>query len=240
MKALVIPVGYHAAYKVTDKTYVVYGPPTSTNTLGFCHVKVQSGNVASFHKCTCKGFVSKGKREKSRSLCVHLHVLFCCLELSSRPPSPSSSAPHCATRSSSTTTSPSSQHPEDGPSTSRISTLNVSASPNTQHPEDGPSTCTSRISTLNFVLTAEVTILLPTRSAKGLASYADILLARHALLPNERLLKQATINVDQLQCTSKAGKCVLCPLGKFARHAETNMMDDCVVFQRVPARDTSW
>lgn len=147
---MVIPVGYHAAYKVTDKTYVVYGPPTSTNTLGFCHVKVQSGNVASFHKCTCKGFVSKGKREKSRSLCVHLHVLFCCLELSSRPPSPSSSAAHCATRSSSATTSPSSQHPEDGPSTSRISTLNVSASPNTQHPEDGPSTCTSRISTLNL------------------------------------------------------------------------------------------
>ena len=72
-----------------------------------------------------------------------------------------------------------------------------------------------------------------------LASYADILLARHALLPNERLLKRAAINVDQSQRTSKAGKCALCPLGKFARHAETNTMDDRVVFQRVSARGYS-
>ena len=77
------------------------------------------------------------------------------------------------------------------------------------------------------------------RSRVLLASYADILLARHALLPNERLLKRAAINVDQSQRTSKAGKCALCPLGKFARHAETNTMDDRVVFQRVSARGYS-
>ena len=76
-------------------------------------------------------------------------------------------------------------------------------------------------------------------AAPALASYADILLARHALLPNERLLKRAAINVDQSQRTSKAGKCALCPLGKFARHAETNTMDDRVVFQRVSARGYS-
>ena len=77
------------------------------------------------------------------------------------------------------------------------------------------------------------------RYGTGLASYADVLLARHALLPNERLLKRAAINVDQSQRTSKAGKCALCPLGKFARHAETNTMDDRVVFQRVSARGYS-
>ena len=87
---------------------------------------------------------------------------------------------------------------------------------------------------------AALQMLVSSRFGPCLASYADILLARHALLPNERLLKRAAINVDQSQRTSKAGKCVLCPLGKFARHAETNTMDDCVVFQRVPARGTSW
>ena len=161
LKSLVIPVGYYAAYKVTDKTYVVYGPPTSTNTLGFCHVKVQSGNVASFHKCTCKGFVSKGKQEKSRSLCVHLHVLFCCLELSSRPLSPSSSTPHCSTPSSSASASPDTPQPGDGPSTSTIST-----SPNTQHPEDGPST--SRMSTLNLYSLQKIPYSFPPDQLKAM------------------------------------------------------------------------
>ena len=32
LKSLVIPVGYYAAYKVTDKTYVVYGPPPPPQT----------------------------------------------------------------------------------------------------------------------------------------------------------------------------------------------------------------
>ena len=129
LKALVVPVGHHAAYKVTDKTYAVYGPPSSTNTLGFCHVKVQSGTVASFHKCTCKGYVSKGKQEKSRSLCVHLHVLFCCLELSSRPPlsssssASSSSAQQCTSLSGNVSAPLNTQHPEDAPSNSRITTI---------------------------------------------------------------------------------------------------------------------
>ena len=68
------------------------------------------------------------------------------------------------------------------------------------------------------------------------ASHADILSARHALLPNERLLKRAAINVDQSQHTSKAGKCSLCPLGKLARDARKKyiyMTDADVAFQRV-------
>ena len=57
-------------------------------------------------------------------------------------------------------------------------------------------------------------LLYATRFTAVVASHADILLARHALLPNERLLKRAAINVDQSQHTSKAGKRSLCPLGK--------------------------
>ena len=78
-----IPLGREAVYKVSGRTYVVYGPPSATNTLGFCRSKVENTKKAgtAFHKCSCKGFVSKAKQEKSRALCVHLHVLFCSLEL---------------------------------------------------------------------------------------------------------------------------------------------------------------
>ena len=49
LKKLVVPVGHQAVYKLTD---VVYGPPSATNTLGFCHVKVESGKVGTFHNIT--------------------------------------------------------------------------------------------------------------------------------------------------------------------------------------------
>ena len=78
-----IPLGRKAVYKVSGRTYVVYGLPSATNTLGFCRIKVENTKKAgtAFHKCSCKGFVLKAKQEKPRALCVHLHVLFCSLEL---------------------------------------------------------------------------------------------------------------------------------------------------------------
>ena len=39
-----------------------------------------------------------------------------------------------------------------------------------------------------------------------IASLADVLLACHAILPNERLLKRVVKNVDQSQHTSRFGK----------------------------------
>ena len=42
-----------------------------------------------------------------------------------------------------------------------------------------------------------------------LASHADVLRARHAFLPQERLLNSAEKNVDQSQQTSRSGKCTL-------------------------------
>ena len=44
------------------------------------------------------------------------------------------------------------------------------------------------------------------QSDTKIASFADVLLARHAFLPNERLLKRARIYVDQSQHTSKSWK----------------------------------
>ena len=127
-----IPLGHEAVYKVSDRTYVVYGPPSATNTLGFCHIKVENTKKVgtASHKCSCKGFVSKAKQEKLRALCVHLHVLFCSLELYTHGDSDPASASMPTTSleaPSSSQQEPNNSHtasPET-PSVSRLSTLNL-------------------------------------------------------------------------------------------------------------------
>ena len=136
-----IPLAREAVYKVSDRSYVVYGPPSATNTLGVCYVKVEKAKKVgtAFHKCSCKGFVAKAKQEKSRALCVHLHVLFCALELYTHvdpEPSSASATLACPTSIMSTTSveapSSSRQLPSnsptaspEAPSVSRLSTLKL-------------------------------------------------------------------------------------------------------------------
>ncbi|KAJ7360484.1 hypothetical protein OS493_015585 [Desmophyllum pertusum] len=76
---LQIPGEFRAVYRVSDRSYVI----SATNTVGFYHIKVKSSQQITTYNCGCKGFVSKRKQEKSHTICCHLHVLFCTLELSS-------------------------------------------------------------------------------------------------------------------------------------------------------------
>lgn len=59
---------------VSDCTLVVHCPPSATYTLGLCHMKAENGKNGKYHKCWGKGFLAKGKEEKSRAICDHLHV----------------------------------------------------------------------------------------------------------------------------------------------------------------------
>ena len=146
-----IPLGREAVYKVSDRTYVVYGPPSATNTLGFCHIKVENTKKAgtAFHKCSCKGFVSKAKQEKSRALCVHLHVLFCSLELYTHGDSDlatASTAPARDTSFSTFTPGITSNMPTkslEAPSSSQ-------QDPNNSHTASPETPSVSRLSTLNI------------------------------------------------------------------------------------------
>ncbi len=57
---------------------MVYGKSTSSNPLGFCHVKQHSERwVCTGHDC--RGMMSKAKQEKVKAMCIHLHVLACAL-----------------------------------------------------------------------------------------------------------------------------------------------------------------
>lgn len=97
---------HHSVYELTDKSFAVFGPVKASNTLGFCHVRNEkSTNPGSqfyfkYKGKDCNNCVSKGKQEKMRSIYIHLHTLFCSLQLANgmpavaNPPSTSALATH--------------------------------------------------------------------------------------------------------------------------------------------------
>ena len=68
--------------KLSDNCYAVYGRPTASNPLGFCHVKrkVDEGHLVCCGK-DCHGTVSKAKQVRVKAICPHLHMLKCALNL---------------------------------------------------------------------------------------------------------------------------------------------------------------
>ena len=74
-----IPEGHPSVVRVTQSKFAVYGKPTATNTIGYCHVHIECEERRIF-KCTskgCKTYVSNSKQAKVRVTCQHLHVIYC-------------------------------------------------------------------------------------------------------------------------------------------------------------------
>ncbi len=61
---------------MSDKTFCVYGEPTSSNAVGYCHV-TKGENLFQCCSKDCRGFISKTKGSKQRKICSHVHVLLC-------------------------------------------------------------------------------------------------------------------------------------------------------------------
>ena len=70
--------------KLSENCYAVYGRPTASNPLGFCHVqqKVDDGHFVCSGK-DCHGIMSKAKQTRVKAICPHLHMLKCALKLRS-------------------------------------------------------------------------------------------------------------------------------------------------------------
>ena len=61
---------------MSDNTFCVYGDPTSSNPVGYCHVR-KGDKLFQCSSKDCSGFVSKTKGSKQRKICSHVHVLLC-------------------------------------------------------------------------------------------------------------------------------------------------------------------
>ena len=63
---------------VSDLSYVVLGLPCTNNPLGYAHVKNnKTGLFCCSKDSECNAFAPKGKYERARKFCSHLHALFC-------------------------------------------------------------------------------------------------------------------------------------------------------------------
>ena len=91
-----LPSNSASVVQVSEQSFAVFGLPTASNPLGFCHVKKEK-KAKSGYCCTgkdCRSFASKAKGSKVKACCLHLHLLFASLQQFSSPvsTSPESSA----------------------------------------------------------------------------------------------------------------------------------------------------
>ena len=64
--------------KVSDISYAVLGFPSTNNTMEYSHVKILDGVLTFSSKDSdCRSFVAKGRYERAKKFCVHLHAIFC-------------------------------------------------------------------------------------------------------------------------------------------------------------------
>ena len=77
-----LPPATPAVVQVSDQVFAVFGLPTASNPLGFCHVKREDRNKSGY-SCTakdCRSFSSKAKGSTAKAFCLHPHLLFASLE----------------------------------------------------------------------------------------------------------------------------------------------------------------
>ncbi len=65
--------------QVSEKVFAVFCQPTASNPIGYAHVNKDG----EFYSCTskdCRAVKVKTKQLKSKNICIHIHMLLCCLQ----------------------------------------------------------------------------------------------------------------------------------------------------------------
>ena len=97
---------YPQLIQLSPTLFSVYGPPTSSNPIGFVHVTIGNGKV----ECSssdCKGYGSVMRQQKNKKICIHCHILLCFYSLATLIPTPSCSSSMLAPGSDTVAESPS-------------------------------------------------------------------------------------------------------------------------------------
>ena len=79
-------------FRLSEYIFCVYGPPTTSNPVGFCHLTVSETKL----ECSsidCKGYGSVMRQEKNKKICIHCHTLLCFFDLATLIPLQSASGP---------------------------------------------------------------------------------------------------------------------------------------------------
>ena len=75
------PEDFRHMVKVSEHSFAIFTEPSPSNPTGFCHVEMD-GN-GKLHCCNknCNRKLGSGKQMKTKSICVHLHILLCILKI---------------------------------------------------------------------------------------------------------------------------------------------------------------
>ena len=66
--------GFPVAVHVSPTMFCVFGKATTNSTAGYCHVRVTNEELRCCSK-DCKSKMTLAKQQKSRRICIHIHVL---------------------------------------------------------------------------------------------------------------------------------------------------------------------
>ena len=143
-------VSFPHLYRLSDSVFRVYGPPSSSNPIGFAHLNVSNGKI-DCSSSDCKGYGSVMRQEKIKKICIHLQTLLCFFSLSVLIPATSSD--DTVTSNAVRSTTPQSASTSNVVCSTSSKAVASTASPQEESsvlPPDIPESSISRVSTVKL------------------------------------------------------------------------------------------
>ena len=75
------PEDFRHMMKVAEHSFAIFTEPSTSNPTGFCHVEMDGNGKLQCCNKNCNRKLGSSKQIKTKSICLHLHVLLCILKL---------------------------------------------------------------------------------------------------------------------------------------------------------------
>ena len=79
------PEDFRHMVKVSEHSFAIFTEPSTSNPTGFCHVEMDGNGKLQCCNKNCNRKSGSGKQIKTKSICLHLHVLVCILNRNRLP-----------------------------------------------------------------------------------------------------------------------------------------------------------
>lgn len=109
---------------ISEHCFAIFTEPSTSNPTGFCHVEMDGNGKLQCSNKNCNRKSGSSKQIKSKSICVHLHVLLCILKLPAWEQQQESSST-CSSASATAIDTPTPDATDSSLSVSRTSSINL-------------------------------------------------------------------------------------------------------------------
>jgi len=116
------PEDFRHMVKISEHCFAIFTEPSTSNPTGFCHVEMDGNGKLQCSNKNCNRKSGSSKQIKSKSICVHLHVLLCILKL---PEQQQESFSTCSSALATAIDTPTPDATDSGLSVSRTSSIKL-------------------------------------------------------------------------------------------------------------------